>query len=115
MNETFVYGNIEMKNSKDKKILGVIIDNKRRLKSHVKNLCKKASQKIWALSSLINCLNDSKEKMIYVSPSRKMQVQLDYSGILLLFDMDLSVSTHFINLNVFILLGFFCCRCKLVF
>ena len=39
-NETFVYDNIEMKNSKEEKILGVIIDNKFRFKSHVKNLCK---------------------------------------------------------------------------
>ena len=42
-----------MKNSMEDKILGVIIDNKLRLKSHVKILCKKASQKIWALSRLI--------------------------------------------------------------
>ena len=50
MNEIFVYDNIEMKNSKEEKILGVIIDNKLRFKSYVKNLCKKSSQKIWALS-----------------------------------------------------------------
>ena len=43
-----------MKNSKGEKMLGVIIDNKLRLKSHVKDLCKRASQKIWALSRLIN-------------------------------------------------------------
>ena len=42
---------------KEEKILGVIINNKLRFKSHVKNLCKKSSQKIWALSSLINYLN----------------------------------------------------------
>ena len=46
-NETFVYDNNEMKNSKIEQILGVIIDNK----LHVKNLCKKASQKIWAFSN----------------------------------------------------------------
>ena len=51
VNERFVYGNIEMKNSKEEKILGVIIDNKLRFK--------KASQKIWALSRLINYLIDS--------------------------------------------------------
>ena len=39
VNETFVYDNIEMKNSKEEKILGVIIDNKLRFKSHVKSLC----------------------------------------------------------------------------
>ena len=65
MNETFVYDNIETKNSKEEKILAVIIDNKLRFKSHVKNLCKKASQKIWALSLLINYLNDSKKKIIF--------------------------------------------------
>ena len=65
VNETFIYDNIEMKNSKEEKILGVIIDNKLRFRSHVKNLCKKASQKIWALSRLINYLNDSKKKIIF--------------------------------------------------
>ena len=65
VNEIFVYDNIEMKNSKEEKILGVIIDNKLTFKSHVKSACKKASQKIWALSRLINYLNDSKEKMIF--------------------------------------------------
>ena len=65
VNETFVYDNIEMKNSKEEKILGVIIDNKLRFKSHVKDLSKKASQKIWALSRLINHLNDSEKEMIF--------------------------------------------------
>ena len=65
LNEKFVYDNIEMKNSKEEKILGVIIDNKLRFKSHVKNLCKKASQKIWALSRLINQLDDSIKRMIF--------------------------------------------------
>ena len=63
--EAFVYDNIEMKNSKEEKILGVIIDNKLRFKSHVKDLSKKASQKIWALSRLINHLNDSEKEMIF--------------------------------------------------
>ena len=65
VNKTFVYDNLEMKRSKEEKILGVIIDNKLRFKSHVKNLCKKASQKIWALSRLVNYLNDSKKKMTF--------------------------------------------------
>ena len=65
MNETFVYDNNGMKNSKEEKILGSIIDNKLRFKIHVKNLYKKASQKIWALSRLINYLNNSEKKMIF--------------------------------------------------
>ena len=54
-----------MKNSKEEEILGVVIGNKLTFKSHVKNLCKKASQKIWAMSRLINYLNDSEKKMIF--------------------------------------------------
>ena len=65
VNEPFVYDNNEIKNSKKEKILGVIIDNKLRFKSHVKNLCKKTSQKIWALSHFINYLNVSKKKIIF--------------------------------------------------
>ena len=34
-----------MKNIKEQKILGVTIDNKLTFKSHIKNLCKKISQK----------------------------------------------------------------------
>ena len=65
VNQTFVYDNIEMKNSKEEKILRVIIDNKLRFKSRVKNQCKKTSRKIWALSRLINYLKNYKKKMIF--------------------------------------------------
>ena len=60
VNETFVYDNTEMKNSKEEKILGVIIDNKLRFKSYAKY-----GQKVWALSHLINYLNDPEKKMIF--------------------------------------------------
>ena len=56
---------LKWKTVRKKKILGVIIDNKLWFKSHVKNLCKKVFQKIWALSRLINYLNDSGKKMIF--------------------------------------------------
>ena len=49
-----------MKNSSEKKI-AITIDNKLKFKSHVKNLCKKVSQKIWALSTLTNYSNDSEK------------------------------------------------------
>ena len=44
-NEIFAYDNIEMKKSKEQKILGVINENKVRFKSHVTNLFKKVSQR----------------------------------------------------------------------
>ena len=43
VNQTFVYDNTEMKNSKEEKMLGVIIDNKLRFKSYAKY-----GQKVWA-------------------------------------------------------------------
>ena len=64
VNETFVFDNTNIKNSKEEKILGVIIDIKLRFKNHVENLCKKASQEICALSLLISYLNDSERKII---------------------------------------------------
>ena len=61
-NESFVYNYSEAKRRENIKRS---IDNKLRLKSHIKNLCEKSSQKIWALSQLINCLNDSEKKLIF--------------------------------------------------
>ena len=60
-NETFIFKGLVMKNSKKQKILGFTIDNKLTFKSHIKNLCKKASRKIGALSRLSNHLNDSQK------------------------------------------------------
>ena len=64
-NETYFLNNTEMKNSSQEKNLGITIGNKLKFKSHVKDLCKKASQKIWALSRLTNYLNDSGRKLIF--------------------------------------------------
>ena len=44
---------------------------------------------------------------LYVLPSREIHVKLGIYWHLLLFDTYLPASTHFINLNFFILLGFF--------
>ena len=63
-NENFLFKGLVMKNSKEQKILGVTIDNKLTFKSHIKNLYKKASQKIGALSRLSNHLNDYQERLI---------------------------------------------------
>ena len=63
-NETFIFKGLVMKNSKEQKILGVTIDNKLTFKSHIKNLCKQASQKIGALSGLSNHLNYSQKRLI---------------------------------------------------
>ena len=46
--ETFLFHNILMVNSKEQKILGVIIDNKLNFKSHVSEICRNPSQKVAA-------------------------------------------------------------------
>ena len=66
-NETFLFHNILMENSKEQKILGVIIDNKLNFKSYISELCKKASQKIAALSRLTSYLHSSEKKIIFIA------------------------------------------------
>ena len=48
-------------------MLGVTKDNKVTFKSHIKNSCKKASQKIAALSRLSSHLNDSQKRLALVA------------------------------------------------
>ena len=43
--ETFIFKDTNMNNSKEEKILGVTIDNRLAFSSHIRGLCKKASQK----------------------------------------------------------------------
>ena len=63
-NETVIFKGLVRKNSKEQNILGVTIDNKLTFKSHIKNLGKKASQKIGALSRLSNHLNHSQKGLV---------------------------------------------------
>ena len=80
-NEAFFYNNTEMKNNKDERILGVIFENKLKFKSHTKTLCKKASQKTWALSRLTNCLNNSEKMLIF---DTRIKSQFSYRAVQLL-------------------------------
>ena len=56
--------NCNLKNSKDKKLLGIIIDNKLTFKNHVESLCAKASQKLHALSRVSNFMTLKQRKII---------------------------------------------------
>jgi len=64
-NETLVINNTTLHNSKEEKILGVIIDNKLTFNSHIREICKKASQKISALSRVSYQLNDAEKKLLF--------------------------------------------------
>ena len=56
--ENFTFKDAIMNNSKKEKIPGVIIDNRLTFSSHIRELCKKASEKISALSRISNQLTD---------------------------------------------------------
>ena len=55
-NNTFNFGNISHKNSKEEAVLGLTIDNKLSFDNHVKKVCRKTSQKICAFSRISNYL-----------------------------------------------------------
>ena len=62
-NETFIFKDTIMNNSKEEKILSVTADIRLTFSSHIRELCKKASQKISALSRISNQLNDSEKNL----------------------------------------------------
>ena len=66
-NETFTFNNVCYKNSKEKVILGITIDNKLNFDSHVKNMCEKTGQKLNALSRISTFLNKDKKKKYLMS------------------------------------------------
>ena len=49
---TVKVGQLEIKNSKKERLLGVTIDNKLTFEPHIKNLCNKVSQKLNAILTL---------------------------------------------------------------
>ena len=62
-NETFVFKDIIMNNSKEEKIFGVTVDNRLTFSSHIRKLCIKNSQKISSLKRISNPINDSKKNL----------------------------------------------------
>ena len=57
-------GEVEISNSKCEKFLGIKIDSKLMFDSHVKSLCKKASQKLNALSRVAYQLDFNQRKLL---------------------------------------------------
>ena len=56
--------NYEIKNSNEEKLLGITFDNKLRFETHVTNLCKKATQKLHALSRVSHYMDERKRRTI---------------------------------------------------
>ena len=64
-NETFTFKDTIMNNSREEKILGAIIGNRLIFSSHIREVCKKASQKISALSRISNQLSHSEKTLLF--------------------------------------------------
>ena len=64
-NDDFVFDGIKLPNSCEEKILGVIIDNKLKFDPHIRNMCKKAAQKLGVLNRISSLLDPEKEKLVF--------------------------------------------------
>ena len=81
-NETFTFKDTIMNNSKEEKILGIIIHNRLTFSSHIRELCKKASQKISALSRISNQLNDFEKTLLW---NAVVKSQFNYCPLVWIF------------------------------
>ena len=67
INTSLKIDNTTIKPSKEQKLLGISVDKNLSFKGHVESLCKKASQKLHALSRISNYMNDKQvEQMMRV-------------------------------------------------
>ena len=57
-------GEFDAKNRREEEILGVKIDSKLSFENHVSSLCKKASQNLHALASVVNFMDLAKRKSL---------------------------------------------------
>ena len=64
-NDRFAFDNLCLENSNEEVILGVTIDDKVTFDSHIKNICRKAGQKLCVLSSVSNYLEKTPKKTTF--------------------------------------------------
>ena len=81
-NETSIFNNFIFNNSNEEKIPGITIDNKLTFKGHIKISCRKAAQKMGALSRLLNHLSDSQKRLIFNS---LIKSQFNYCPLMWMF------------------------------
>ena len=62
-NFDFHYKNLAIRNSAEKKILAITIDNKLNFKSHIINICTVSNQKLSALCRISNYIDSDKCKL----------------------------------------------------
>ena len=65
--DIFEFENVCLENSKEEVILGITIDNKITFDSHIKSICRKAGQKLSALSRISPYLETDKKELLFKS------------------------------------------------
>ena len=63
-NNKIKIGEAIVEESSEEKLLGVILDKKLNFKSHISNLCKKASQKLYALARVSTFMDPGKLRLL---------------------------------------------------
>ena len=66
-NDRFAFDNLCLENSNEEVILGVTIDDKVTFDSHIKNICRKAGQKLCALSAYLMIWKKTQKKQLFNS------------------------------------------------
>ena len=65
--ETLNFNNFVIKNSKEVEILGITLDRNMNFHTHIKNICRKAGQKLRALLRISPYLDQRKNVLLYKS------------------------------------------------
>ena len=65
--ETLSYNDLALKNSKEVEILGITLDRSMGFNTHIKNICRKAGQKLSALLRISPYLDQGKKVLLYKS------------------------------------------------
>ena len=81
-NDMFEFDNLLLENSQEELVLGVTIDNKLKFDSHIKNICRKISQKLGALLRITNYFNSSQKKFVF---SGMIKCQFRYWPLIWMF------------------------------
>ena len=80
--DIFKFENVCLENSKEEVILGITIDNKLTFDSHIKSMCRKAGQKLSALSTTSPYLETDKKELLFKS---MVKSQFNYCPLVWMF------------------------------
>ena len=80
--ETLSFNDLSLKNSKEVEILGITLDRKMGFNTHIKNICRKAGQKLSALLRISPYLDQRKRVLLYKS---MIKSQFNYCPLVWMF------------------------------